>query len=265
MPAQQFSVVLSANALSVSRFFFRPNCMHLNSNKPAVSRLKRRVIKLGGSLLDLPQIADRLNSVLESWPVMANFVVVGGGQAANLIRKWDDEWGLGNQRAHRLAIFAMTWNAKRQFGKHACFQPVRTVKSLPALDQTGVILAEPFLHSLAELPRHVSLAESWNVTSDSIAAVVADALVADQLVMLKSVDCESVSDRAEQHHVVDDESSSRTPDATDNCLFNDISKISTLNRLAEAKQVDAEFPQYASKIPSIRWCNFRRLVETADR
>ncbi|MEP3480033.1 MAG: hypothetical protein ABJZ55_12355 [Fuerstiella sp.] len=232
---------------------------------PPISTLKRRVIKLGGSLLDLPQIADRLKSVLESWPVCTNFVVVGGGRAADLIREWDGQCQLGNQRSHRMAIFAMTWNAKQMFGNHACFKLVRTVKCLPALKQTGVILAEPFLHSLTELPEHMPLAESWDVTSDSIAAVVAAALGADQLVMLKSVDSAAVAEEAQQHEVVGHENLERTAVVTANDSLEDISGLSTLNRLAEAGQVDAEFPRYASKIPSIGWCNFRRLAETADR
>lgn len=182
---------------------------------------------------------------------MANFIVVGGGQAANLVREWDEVWGLGEQRSHRMAVFAMTWNAKRRFGHHPNFVTVRDVKSLPVSGKPAVILAEPFLRSVTELPCHTALPETWDLTSDSIAAFVADILDAEQLVMLKSVNCPvncigspSVATKADLGSPLGG--------------VVDVSDFGMLKLLADKGLVDVEFPRYASKIPVVGWCNFRR-------
>lgn len=217
--------------------------------------LKRRVIKLGGSLLDLPQIATQLHSVISGWPPMANFVVVGGGQGANLIREWDETWRLGEQRSHHMAVFAMTWNAKKRFANHPDFVPVNHIGSLPDSGKFGVILAEPFLHSMTKLHDYAPLPKSWRITSDSIAADIAAVLHAEHLVLLKSVDCfEAVPPTTEAQQC-----------SGPNSEPLDISHPDTLQSLANRQFVDVEFPQYASKIPNVTWCNFRRLSRASRR
>lgn len=214
----------------------------MNADQPPV--MKRRVIKLGGSLLEGSEVVNRLRYFIANLPPMANFLVVGGGQAANLIREWDSDWQLGESRSHRLAIFAMTWNAKRQFEHASGFRFIRHPKSLGNPTDTRVILTEPFLQGVSELGRHKNLPESWDITSDSIAAFVADVLNADQLLMLKSVDC--VDSTLQGHH-------SALPENR----FADVFSCTALQYLADKHFVDREFPKYASKIPEISWCNFR--------
>lgn len=214
-----------------------------NLRQPA----KRRVIKLGGSLLNVSNVLDHVHSMIASLPQMENFIVVGGGQAANLIREWDVAFGLGNGRAHRMAIFAMTWNAKRLFENRSDHVFVRHFETLPGVERMGVVLSEPFLLSATEFGRHTALPESWNITSDSIAAFVAQVLGAEQLVMLKSTDSGLTS-----------QPSQRLPSCNGGLM--DVSGSTALNRLADRQLVDSEFPKYASVVPVVSWCNFRRLI-----
>lgn len=211
---------------------------------------KRRVIKLGGSLLNVSNVVDHLNSLIASLPQMENFIVVGGGQAANLIREWDSNFGLGHRRSHRMAIFAMTWNAKRLFENRSDHVFIRHFETWPGVECMGVVLSEPFLLSATEFGRHTALPESWDVTSDSIAAFVAHALGAEQLMMLKSVDSALTHQQSQMLTL---------PSCNGDLV--DVSGLTALNRLAERKLVDSEFPGYASAVPVVSWCNFRRLIQ----
>lgn len=213
-----------------------------------------RVIKLGGSLMDLPNLPGLLWSALDAWPPMDNLIVVGGGKAADLIRVWDERWQLGKQRSHRLAIFAMTWNARQLFRDEPGFHLVRDLISFQRSKETSVLLAEPFLNSIVPTKSAPGLPESWDLTSDSIAAYVAHVIQADQLVLLKSTDWDrndlSLSSDKNQ---IEDQSQERFS-------LQDISAERTLQCLADNQLVDSYFPRYASLVHQVFWCNLRNSV-----
>lgn len=208
-----------------------------------------RLIKLGGSLMDLPCLPDLLLSALDTWSPMRTIIVVGGGKAADLVRTWDAHWQLGQRRSHQLAIFAMTWNARKLFAKRSEFQLIRHVNAIECSEKTNVILTEPFLNSIVPKEANTQLPESWDLTSDSIAAYLAVLLKADQLVLLKSAELEQSTWNA-RSELVQKESGRFS--------LQDISSKSELESLANDKLVDAYFPTYASAIPQIHWCNLRR-------
>lgn len=218
-----------------------------NPKESVAPAQKRRVIKLGGSLFDLPNLVDRLLCLVQHWPDMANFVVVGGGPAADMVRNWDDAWGLGEIRRHHLSIFAMNWNAKQIFKHHSAFHTVRNTRSIPENLKFAVVFAEPFLNSQAASSNRNAVPASRHITSDSIAAYVADILHAEQLVMCKSLDCFSNVDRTSVGHQRD----------FDHHLI-DVSSTQQLQSIAERGLVDREFPKYAAKVPVVSWCNFRQ-------
>src|SRR5258708_3938425 len=71
-----------------------------------------RVVKLGGSLLDLPDLAPRLRQWLAARPQRNNVIVVGGGRLADTIREYDKLHALGETVSHWLCIRAMSANAE---------------------------------------------------------------------------------------------------------------------------------------------------------
>ncbi len=73
------------------------------------------VIKVGGSLLDWPELPGRLTAFLDgrrtSKPAERSALIAGGGPAADLIRTLDRIHGLGDQTAHLLALHALDLTA----------------------------------------------------------------------------------------------------------------------------------------------------------
>jgi len=148
------------------------------------------VVKLGGSLLALPDLAERLDSVVTLLRPHRVLIVVGGGAAADEIRRLDDVGCLTATQAHWNAIAAMTFNAATLSRVCGCLPVVSNrihadaawqKQNAVLLDMTAFLRAEKAQYSRA-------LPESWSVTSDSIAAFVAIHWPAKQVVFCKSCD-----------------------------------------------------------------------------
>ena len=136
------------------------------------------VVKVGGGLGDsaLPGLCTALGELGTRHPLI---VVPGGAGFADVVRDADRRFRLRAPTSHRMAILGM-----EQFGwllsdliPHAvrCTDLAQEVSG-----RTAVLL--PAGLPLDELPA------SWDVTSDSIAAWVADRVGAGRLVLVKAVD-----------------------------------------------------------------------------
>jgi len=145
-----------------------------------------RVVKLGGSLLEWPQLAERLRAWLAIQPPAANILIVGGGTLVDALRKLDAAERLPSDTSHWLAIRAMGVTAAMVA---SLLQEARLVGAIEQLEFTEccplqILDVGHFLrndeHSADALPA------SWDVTSDSISARVASVLQANELILLKS-------------------------------------------------------------------------------
>lgn len=147
-----------------------------------------RVIKLGGSLLDWPGLRNALRGWRRAVPHLQDLLVVGGGAAADWVRAADRIHGLGDDAAHRLAIEAMQLNARFAAAlwpeAHWCAE----LGTLAADLAPGLRILQPWpaLSDTEQARFATPLPHSWDVTSDSIAAWVASAIGACELVLLKS-------------------------------------------------------------------------------
>ena len=158
-----------------------------------------RVLKLGGSLLDLPELAARLGRWLDRQERLAGVMIVGGGALVDAIRAADRTHALGEAAAHALCLQTMGVTAAlahQIFAGSRLRTELRQIDRLPGsplqILDVRELLAESGRPPQSEIrPEQVSatalaLPESWQVTSDSIAAYVAGRLEADELVLLKS-------------------------------------------------------------------------------
>lgn len=148
----------------------------------------RRVVKLGGSLLTRNDLPAAFRQWLAAQPAAEHTsVLVGGGQAVDAMRQLD--------QIHQLDAAAMHWRCVRLL--RATFEiaaelwpeltAVGTVEAAEALQRDpaatplALVAVDAFFHPHAR-PR---LPESWQTTSDAIAAHLAHRLQAEELVLLK--------------------------------------------------------------------------------
>ena len=164
------------------------------------------VVKVGGSLFDHVGFGPAIRRWLDQFrePVM---LVAGGGLFADAVRTYDSIHGLGEECSHWLALRAMVVSAQlvsSMIGE----MPNITVLDAYALWEVNSVLPH-----------------TWAVTSDSIAARIAERFAATRLILLKSVDLPS---------------GISWPDAS------------------KAALVDEYFPEAVSRLTCpVEWINFR--------
>ncbi|MCC7424690.1 MAG: hypothetical protein IT428_30850 [Planctomycetaceae bacterium] len=160
------------------------------------------VYKLGGSLLDLPDLGERLGRIIESRPETLPLVIVGGGPTADLVRSWDRMHRLEEETAHWLALRAMQLNERlvvallpetttvegrlqARDAWHSRRIPVLSTFEFLKSEECGLpTLSDNYL-STGSMSSH-RLPHRWDVTSDSIAAWIAMRWPARELILLKS-------------------------------------------------------------------------------
>jgi aspartokinase-like uncharacterized kinase len=161
------------------------------------------VIKVGGSLLDWPEMPGRLAAYLDTQRGRAAclraqaVLVAGGGQFADLIRTMDRTHDLGDQKAHRLAIRSLDVTAELLAALLPGSAVVHRLEDLGTCRNSGrvpILAPGRFLEDVDDRGPD-PLPASWDVTSDSIAARLAVFLGARRLILLKSVGLSADIDR----------------------------------------------------------------------
>jgi aspartokinase-like uncharacterized kinase len=141
-----------------------------------------RIVKVGGSLYDLPDLASRLGTWLGQ---KRTLLVPGGGQTADAIRRLDRTHALGEEAAHWLALRALSVNAHFL----ARLLPGTTIVSSPprCTEAGSCFILDAYAFLQEDESRPGALPHCWQVTSDSLAVRVAVRAEARELVLLKSV------------------------------------------------------------------------------
>lgn len=135
----------------------------------------KQVVKIGGSLF--PNYAIDLAKKLEN---TNSLIVLGGGEFANLIRKYDSEINFSQETNHWTAIDCMDIIAKLVNDK------VESTKLVYSIDDAIAISNEGFtpIFVVSKFLREDDPFEcSWDVTSDSIAAYISHRLNANLLIV----------------------------------------------------------------------------------
>ena len=135
----------------------------------------KQVVKIGGSLF--PKHAIELAKELDNTD---SVIVLGGGEFANLIRKYDDEIHFSDETNHWRAIDCMDIIAKLVDDKVNSTRLVHSISEVKQISNEGftpIFVVSDFLKK--EDPFECS----WDVTSDSIAAYVAHLLNANLFIV----------------------------------------------------------------------------------
>jgi hypothetical protein len=150
------------------------------------------VIKVGGSLAEDPEKLRALCRKLgELAKKCALIVVPGGGGFADVVRDFDKRFALSRNVSHKMAILAMD-----QFGlllsdimpNSRVFHRLQNAKKLSEAMGAPIFLPSRLMFEEDQLEN------SWDVTSDSIAAYVANLVHAEKLVLVTDVDGVFTSD-----------------------------------------------------------------------
>ena len=135
----------------------------------------KQVVKIGGSLF--PNYAINLAKKLKN---TNSLIVLGGGEFANLIRKYDSEINFSQETNHWTAIDCMDIIAKLVNDK------VESTKLAYSIDDAIAISDEGFtpIFVVSKFLREDDPFEcSWDVTSDSSAAYISHLLNANLLIV----------------------------------------------------------------------------------
>jgi aspartokinase-like uncharacterized kinase len=109
-------------------------------------------------------------------------IVPGGGPFADIVRREQKEIGFGDPAAHRMALLGMAQFGFALTSLSPRLKPASSVAAIKrALAEDAVAVWLP----LDMLDGHPDVPESWEMTSDSLAAWLAGQLGAARLIFLK--------------------------------------------------------------------------------
>ncbi|HEY5205493.1 MAG TPA: hypothetical protein VIJ63_12950 [Roseiarcus sp.] len=137
------------------------------------------IVKLGGSHATGPYLKDWLTAIAAEAGSIA--IVPGGGPFADAVRSAQASIGYDDRAAHAMALMAMA-----QFG--CALQSLNPALRLAA-SRSAILRAlkdgKVPVWSPEQMARAAGLPETWDVTSDSLAAWLAGALGAGRLLLVK--------------------------------------------------------------------------------
>jgi aspartokinase-like uncharacterized kinase len=154
--------------------------------------MKAAVVRVGGSLSLYP---EKLRALCANLCEASNrhklLVLPGGSEFADVIRDFDQRFNLSAEAAHKMAILGMDQYGYLLSDLMSCshlLNKLEDAKKLLDQGKLSVFLPSNFLCN------ELSLENSWDVTSDSIAIYIAGKLHAEKAVLVTDVDGVYTSD-----------------------------------------------------------------------
>lgn len=219
-----------------------------------------RVVKVGGSLLDLVDLPVRVRAWQNEHPYPRTLYLLGGGAVVEAVRELDRAHAFPSTLVHWTCVDLMTVNARLMQSTMPWLELVdRPDELLRFVDVDGetsqrcAIVTTGAVYSQNEsvesgeescsLLGEFQLPEDWSTTSDTIAAALALKLDADELVLMKSTDCPL--------------SSNITNKSNSNCKM-ESSNVELFEAWANERFVDEAFTSFARRIRKISVVNLRK-------
>lgn len=139
------------------------------------------VVKLGGSLAENDRVGGALDIVARA--VRRVVVVPGGGPFADVVREAQVSHQFSNEAAHRMAILAMHQMAELLMDLQPRLKGADSAAAMRAIWRNGEIPVW-LPHKMCEDDNEIPA--DWSITSDGLAARLAERLRCNHLVLVKS-------------------------------------------------------------------------------
>ena len=143
-------------------------------------------MKVGGSLALNPQklriLCRKLSDISKKQKLI---IIPGGGEFADTVRTLDKRFNLSEQSSHQMAILAMDQYGHllaNLIGNSCLVDKLENVKTVLDSGKLPIFLSSSYFACADPLPN------SWDITSDSIAAHIAGQLGACKIVLITDVD-----------------------------------------------------------------------------
>lgn len=156
-----------------------------------------RVIKLGGSLLTLPDWHERFLRWLAMEPPGVNLLLIGGGELVDALRREHERFPYTERQMHFAALAAMDINAQLALPRLPTALLVEGPGDVQEVDGRyfqkknvswlGIVQITKWWHARDEAEDCLP-PMTWETTSDTLAAWIADYISDAELVLLKSTE-----------------------------------------------------------------------------
>jgi aspartokinase-like uncharacterized kinase len=138
------------------------------------------VVKLGGSFA----FSEQLRNWIEALAACGGEVVIvpGGGPFADAVRLAQTRMGFDDRAAHQMALLAMEQYGRALASFNSALSPAASVSAIRQhldADRVPVWMPSPMVLGADDV------AQSWDVTSDSLAAWLAARIGADRVFLVK--------------------------------------------------------------------------------
>jgi aspartokinase-like uncharacterized kinase len=141
------------------------------------------VVKIGGSLAETGRLKSALDAIASAKrPVV---VVPGGGEFAQKVRDLQNALRFDDKSAHRLAMLGMHQMAEMYFTLDPRFA---AADSLGGIQRQLAVGLTPVWMPLQMCQTDPEIPTDWSITSDGLAARLAERMGGAAVVLLKSVD-----------------------------------------------------------------------------
>ncbi len=157
----------------------------------AISSVGRRVVKVGGSLLTRGELPSQLDEWVQRQGADEHTIwLAGGGRLADVVRQWDERFSLQSAALRPtlrcLQASAELLAALRHAGPPLAPSAIRQRLATARRPAEVVLDPQPLVTALSTSVCRRLRIDTWEATSDTIAALAAHQLGCRQLVLLKA-------------------------------------------------------------------------------
>lgn len=171
--------------------------------------MKRRIVKVGGSLLVRDDLPEALRGWIASQSAAETLVIVGGGELIDAIRRLDQIHHHDPAEIHWLCVDLLE-STFQLFASWFPWKRVKTRELLLRSIQHGFSIESPTLVSVGTFYNReyapIDVPLNWHTTTDTLAALLALETNADEVVLLKScvVDPKTSTGQLAEQGIIDE-------------------------------------------------------------